>query len=112
MRSTKDLIKDLDNEAIVGDEDRDELFTVLVVGFENESKTIFHNESNRLKRLNELVRNHGCPVGFIKAYRSGKELKFMTKLLPEVENDENCKKLLQDMSVTMEKSLTVGSGGT
>jgi hypothetical protein len=57
MRTTDDLIAELDEEA--GN------FTsaALVVGFENTTTYVFSTDEHRLDTLNDLVRNGGEPIG-------------------------------------------------
>jgi DNA helicase HerA-like ATPase len=57
MRSTADLIEELDREA--GNFTR----AALVVGFENTTTYVFSTDENRLDALNDLVRNGGEPIG-------------------------------------------------
>lgn len=57
MRSTRDLIRELETES--------EKFTrtALVVGFENRTEFVWANEENKLSNLNSFVKDGGEPVG-------------------------------------------------
>ena len=62
LRTTADLICELDAEASLCTK------VALAVGFEHTTLFVFSGIDDNLKKLNEMIRNGGEPIGFI-AYR-------------------------------------------
>lgn len=75
-RSTKDLIRELDEESFFHD------IVVLVVGFENTTIFVESTDPRRLEMLNDAVRVGGNPIGLIAADREDEHLKVSRKIFP------------------------------
>ena len=100
-RTTGDIINDLDNA--ISDQDLlcDKSQIVLVVGFENECKMVFHGEDDRLTKLNTMVKGGGIPLGFIKATKIGKEVSFLSRPLIEFKDDPAAADLLSRLCIRL-----------
>ena len=59
MRSTADLIRELDDEA------KHFRLLALAVGFEKSTECIWSTDEKKLEKLNELVKKGGEPVGLV-----------------------------------------------
>jgi hypothetical protein len=68
MRSTADLIKELEQEA--GEHSSAKL-VALVVGFAHTSSFVFATDVNKLEKLNEFIKQGGEPFGFICITQNG-----------------------------------------
>src|SRR4051794_36460019 len=89
MRTTKDLIDDLKAEALALElEQEPARATSLVVGFEKETKFIFHNDPKALDLLNALVKAGGEPIAFMTVLHEGKTVSLKTKILEELQGEE------------------------
>lgn len=86
-RTTTDIITDLENAVTDRDLLYDNAQTALIVGFENECKMVFHDEPDRLKKLNILVKDGGIPLGFIKITKVGNDVNFLSRPLIEFKDD-------------------------
>jgi hypothetical protein len=82
MRSTADLIEELDAES------SRHFSCVLAVGFENSSIMITAKQEDRLQLLNDSIKQGGIPVGMITADKEaegpdGGTLKVTARIFPE-----------------------------
>jgi hypothetical protein len=68
MRSTRDLIKELEQEAR---EHSSAKLVALVVGFEHTSSFVLATDVNKLEMLNEFIKQGGEPFGFIRITPEG-----------------------------------------
>jgi hypothetical protein len=96
-RTTVDVINDLDSAV----PDRDAVYTMaqtaLVVGFEQECRMLFHDDPDRLKKLNSMVQNGGTPLGLIKATKIGNNVNFLSRPLIEFKDDPATARLLTEL---------------
>jgi hypothetical protein len=77
MRSTKDLIVELDDEATK------HWFVTMAIGFEHTTIFVAASDENRLASLNSAVREGGIPVGLIAADKADHEITMMARAFPE-----------------------------
>ena len=77
MRSTKELIAELDAEAT------QHMNVAMVVAFENTTLPIFPADENRLMLLDNAVNVGGSPIGLIAFDRSTNGLTIATRVFPE-----------------------------
>lgn len=82
MRSTLDVIKELDAEA------KKFADLLLVVAFENTTQFIKAGDSDRLAKLNDAIGQGGEPIGMIGAVDNGTEVFIYKRVLAEHLNDE------------------------
>jgi hypothetical protein len=110
-RTTNDLINELDNAVT----DQDTLCgmtqTALVVGFNLECKMIFHDESDRLQKLNTMVQDGGIPLGFIKVVKIGNDFEFLSKPLTGFEKNEKIQRILNEVCTIIGKTDTFRNAG-
>jgi hypothetical protein len=105
MRSTIDLIQELDTEA--------EKFWVCViaVGFEQSTTIIAHSQENRLELLDEAVAQGGEPVGMLAVLKEpGTEpgtgtLTFCTKVFDEHAQEQQASEYLSKLLYRLAESL-------
>jgi len=82
MRSTKDLINELQMEAV-------RLTAVAIaVGFEKKTKFVFAHEPDSLGELNALVQSGGEPVGLVGYLNVEGEARFYSRPLQEYADEE------------------------
>jgi hypothetical protein len=110
-RTTGDVINDLDNAVTDRDAIYDMSQTALVVGFENKCIMVFHDEHNRLKKLNSMVQGGGTPLGFIKITKMGKDVSFLSKPLIEFKDDLATAKLLTELCTELGKRVAFRNKG-
>jgi len=107
IRTTGDIINDLDNALTNQDLLCDRTQTALVVGFEHQCKMVYHGQPDRLDKLNTLVRNGGIPLGFIKVNKTGKDVEFFSRPLSEFKNDPEIQKILTRLCNGLGKALAI-----
>jgi len=93
-RTTSDVINDLDNAVTRLDSLYDNAQTALVVGFEHSCSMVFHDDPDRLKKLNALVHGGGTPLGFIRITKVGNDVNFFSRPLLEFKDDPTAAALL------------------
>jgi hypothetical protein len=109
MRSTVDLIKELETEGAR------HFICILAVGFENTSVMISAKQEDRLQLLNDSIRQGGIPVGMITADKQaegpeGGVLKVTATIFPEhLENRPN--EQAETFMLTLVDKLREGLGG-
>src|SRR5262245_62055990 len=82
MRTTKDLIRELHDEADGA------AFTALIIGFENTTLFVYANDEDPLSSLNRMIERGGEPVGLMRFSKTGKgEGKFKLRPLAEYTDD-------------------------
>ncbi|MHB8052552.1 MAG: hypothetical protein ACYDEZ_04585 [Methanoregula sp.] len=111
-RTTKDLINELDNAVSDQEASGNITQTALVVGFDLECKMIFHDESDRLNKLNTMVQDGGIPLGFIKVAKIGNELQFFSKPLIGFKKNPKIQRILKELCTTVGKTMTTGDEET
>ena|ERR1700730_6641635 len=94
MRSTRELIDALDEEPAESG-----AVVALVVAFKKFTKFVFTGHSNKLEKLNGLVREGGEPVGIIVITAKGKEGNVRVCALPEYEGDREIQNFLATLAV-------------
>ncbi len=104
-RTTGDVINDLDNAATGRDAFNEMVQTVLVVGFEHECRMVFHDEPDRLTKLNSMVQGGGTPLGLIKITRTGKAVNFLSRPLIEFRDDPATATLLTEVCTGLGKKV-------
>jgi hypothetical protein len=77
MRSTKDLIAELEDEA------KNHWVVMLVVGFETSTIFVRSGDEDRHTLLNSSVRAGGIPIGLIAVDKTGNELTILTRVYSE-----------------------------
>jgi hypothetical protein len=65
MRTTKDLIDELRESA------KGSLITAILVGYEKETKYVYHNSPNVLNDLNTLIEAGGEPIAICRTIKKG-----------------------------------------
>jgi hypothetical protein len=110
-RTTGDVINELDNAVT----ERDLLFdmaqTALVVGFEHECRMVYHNDPDRLKKLNTMVKDGGTPLGLIKITKVGDDVNFLSRPLVEFKDDPATATLLTRLCTGLGKMVACGNKG-
>ena len=112
IRTTKDLINELDNAVTDQEAAGNSTQTALVIGFDLECKMIFYDESDRLNKLNTLVREGGVPLGFIKVARVGDDVQFFSRPLKGLEKNPKIRRILTEFCTLAGKTMTSGIEGT
>lgn len=104
MRSQSQLIDELEADAQAAKKlesgSKSWSMVGLVVGFEDHTEFIFDHFGDRnakLTRLNELVRQHGTPVGKIAVVRTATEGTCYTRPIREFEGEPWVKKYLNSL---------------
>jgi homoaconitase/3-isopropylmalate dehydratase large subunit len=82
MRSTPDLIAELEDEA------RNHWYVAMVVGFENSTIFVQAKDENRLAMLNSAIQVGAIPVGLIAADKTGNELTLQARCFSEHQDSE------------------------
>jgi hypothetical protein len=77
MRSTPDLIAELEDEATK------HWVVMMAVGFEDSTIFVGAKDENRFAMLNSAIQAGGTPVGLIAADKSGNELTMRARVYPE-----------------------------
>jgi hypothetical protein len=77
MRSTVDLIKELETESA------QHFCCILPVAFENTSIMIRANDEDRLQMLNDAMQQGGIPIGLIVADNGDEGVLFTARIFPE-----------------------------
>lgn len=103
-RTTSDLIHELDNAVSEKDTLYGKTQTALVVGFNLECKMIFHDESDRLQKLNTMVKDGGIPLGFIKVVKIENNFEFLSKPLTGFEKNEKIQRILNEVCTIIGKT--------
>ena len=82
-RTTKDLIDEMNGEKAKG-------FTLLaiIVGFENRTVFVFDSDPEPLRKLNELVKDGGEPIGLSGIRRIAKKVDFLIRPFTEYEGKD------------------------
>lgn len=112
IRTTKDLINELDNAVTDQEAAGNSTQTALVIGFDLECKMIFYDESDRLNKLNTLVREGGVPLGLIKVARVGDDVQFFSRPLKGLEKNPKIRRILTEFCTLAGKTMTSGIEGT
>jgi hypothetical protein len=111
-KTTKDLITELDKAVTDQEVSAHMTQTALVVGFDLECKMIFHNESNRLDKLNTMVKKGGVPLGFIKVAKIGDDVQFFSKPLSGFEKNPKTQRILTELCTLAGKTMACGDQET
>lgn len=77
MRSTPDLIAELEDEA------RKHWYVTMVVGFETSTIFVRATDDNRITMLNSAIQAGGTPIGLIAADKTGTGLAMRARVYPE-----------------------------
>jgi hypothetical protein len=109
-RTTKDLIEELKVDALaIKLEGGQSVGVQLVVGFENNSEFVSHDDPDALTKLNNMVQRGGGPVGMITIIKGKGTLNIKTKPLQEYEDDEHIDgfltRLAHSVGETIKRSL-------
>jgi hypothetical protein len=108
MRTTADLIQELDEEAA-------KFFAcAIAVGFESTTTFVFSHEENRIERLNDAVAHGGEPVGLIGVVKGEGKVTLCRKPLQEYAGEgwvgDYLDKLLQNVATLLgETTFETGS---
>jgi hypothetical protein len=97
MRTSTDLILELERE-------RSHFKTVaLAVGFENHTEYVFGHETNRAKKLANLMHKGGEPIGLMGIRIWGNTATVHTRLLEEYEGETWAKEYLESLASTFKE---------
>jgi hypothetical protein len=96
MRSTLDLINELENEA------ENFIIVAIAVGFERETKFVFHKPGEQqqiMEQLNEAIQKGGEPIGLvgIRQDQATKSRTFYTRPLAEFQGEAWVEKYLDSL---------------
>lgn len=109
MRSTADLIKELEQEA--GEHSSAKL-VALVVGFEDTSSFVLASDVNKLEKLNEFIKQDGKPFGFIRITQEENGTgKVLIRTVAEYNKDEAIHRYLTTLAMTFGAQLEATGTG-
>jgi hypothetical protein len=92
MRTTKDLIRELQDEADGA------AFTALIVGLENTTLFVYANDEDPLSTLNRMIERGGEPVGLMRFMKTAKgEGEFKLRPLAENADDPDIERFLRKL---------------
>lgn len=100
MRSTQDLIDEMDKETAT----RQYLDVAIVVGFKDSTTFILGSDADRLKKLNQAVTDGGEPVGILALRGSGNGA-VLARSFPEYAGDSQITQYLQTLAATFAATL-------
>lgn len=105
IRTTRDLIRELDNAVTDLEESEKNSQTALVIGFDLECKMIFQDEPDKLDRLNGMIKDGGIPLGFIKVAKVENGIEFFSKPLNGFEKNQKIQRILSELCTTAGRSM-------
>lgn len=109
MRSTADLIKELEQEA--GEHSSAKL-VALVVGFEHTSSFVLATDINKLEKLNGFIKQGGKPYGFIRIIQEGNGTgKVHVRTVAEYNEDEATHRALTSLAMSFSAQLEATGTG-
>jgi hypothetical protein len=102
MRSTAELIAELDKEAT------QHWYVAIAIGFDHTSVFVRPTDPDRLRCLNEAISAGGHPVGLIVADRVDKQVKVTGRIYPEHANvKEQAKDYMERLMSNVAKELEI-----
>jgi len=111
-RTTKDLIRELDNSVTDDELSEHHTQTALVIGFDLECRMIFYDEPDRLDKLNTMIREGGVPLGLIKVAKIGDDVEFFSRPLSGYEKNRKIQRILSDVCTTAGMVVISGHHGS
>ena len=110
-RTTKDLIEEMNVDALaIKLEGEHSVGVQLVVGFENNSEFVSHDDPDALKKLNDMVQRGGKPIGMITMIKGKGALNIKTKPLQEYADDEHIEGFLTRLAHSVGENIKRSMG--